>query len=249
VFSIKKKKSLFEEDQKNDTKERLFFHDVINHTHGLLLFLNHKESLNEGMSAVEVEILKKEIKALQSILRDQYSFDHKNLTHTQEWVTFEQAFRSLKTMMNTYLTYPEVKIEMILKGDIAFENSAEVQDRSLIYYPAFYRIMNNLIKNMSEAEASAINFSFNLSERGLFIETQNAMKATLQKDLPEYLSQLILNENTQALKGQGLDSIDHTASSCGGSFSFEIHNQVWINKIFLPVKNNLSGAYSTKKSA
>ncbi len=249
MFSLKKKKTLLEEDQKNDTKERLFFHDVINHTHGLLLFLNHKESLKVGMSASEVEMVKKEIKALQSILRDQFSFQHKNLTHTQDWVTFEQAFRSFKTMITTYFTGPEVKIEMVFKGDIASENPVEVQDRCLIYYPAFYRIMNNLIKNMSEAEASVIKFSFDLSDTGLFIETENAMKAALQKDLPEYLSQVILNEKTQTLKGQGLDSIDHTASSCGGSFSFEIHNQVWINKIFLPVKNNLSSDNSTKKSA
>lgn len=249
MFSLKKKKLLALDDQTNDTKERLFFHDVINHTHGLLLFLNQKESLNKGLSASEVEMVQKEIKALQSILRDQFSFQHKNLTLTHDWVTFESAYRSIKTMITTYFTEAEIKFEMVFKGDIALENPAEVQDRCLLYYPAFYRIMNNLIKNMSEAQASVIKFSFNLSESGLFIETENAMKAALQKDLSEYLSRVILNENTQFFKGQGLDSIDYTANSIGGSFSFEIHNQIWINKIFLPVKNNLSCDNSSKKSA
>jgi len=38
------------------------------------------------------------------------------------------------------------------------------------------------------------------------------------------------------INGLGLESIHHLASECGGVFDFEIANDIWINRIFLPLQ-------------
>ena len=91
VFSFKKKKNKIPKKIDSaiseslvfpDLKDRLFFHDVVNQTHGLLLFLMHKEVNKEGLEFEEVQMIEKEIRTLQSLLQDHYNFKHKNLVKT-----------------------------------------------------------------------------------------------------------------------------------------------------------------------
>jgi hypothetical protein len=88
VFAFKrngfKTKSLKETPQTNegDLKEKLFFHDIINQTHGLLLFFGQKELSQESIEGHELKMLASEIKTLQSLIRDHYNFRHKNLSQT-----------------------------------------------------------------------------------------------------------------------------------------------------------------------
>jgi len=238
VFKFKKN-SLQSLDNQHDMKEKLFFHDLINQTHGLLLFLNQKEMTGEGVSPSEVILLEKEIKTLQSIINDHYNYKHKNLVQTYDWVPFSYAKLAFAGLSNTYLNDVTV--------DATFTIMGENLEEDLIYYPSFYRILNNLIKNISEASCYKVQFTFVLNEEGLFIETKNPMRSTLGTS--ESIAQVILNEKTNSTKSMGLDSIHHLAEENGGIFSFEIESNTWINKLFLPTKKSQSKIKTDKIAA
>lgn len=223
MFSFNKKKLEPTLQNENDLKERLFFHDVINQTHGILLYLNHKEMTGETVGRDEIQLIEKEIKTLQSLIRDHFSYKHKNLVQTYDWVTFSYAKLAFMNLGQTYLNDMNVTTQFTICPVKAEEE--------LIYYPSFYRIMNNLIKNIRESQCSKVEFDFVLNEKGLFIETKNQLKKS-----PESIELVILNEKDSKIQGLGLDSIHHLAEELGGSFSFEIENSTWLNKIYLPTK-------------
>lgn len=239
MFSFKKKQLKNSEsthEDPKDLKEQLFFHDVINQTHGLLLFLNSKTLSGKSIDSSEVVMMEKEIKTLQSLIRDHYNFKHKNLVQTYDWVPFSYAKLAFTNLCQTYLQNIEVKT--------VFEITSG--DDDLIHYPSFYRIMNNLIKNISESHCSHVDFHFMCSYTGLKIETKNLMNVRKGDHSSEYLAQVILDEKVTPIKSLGLDSIHHMADDNGGSFSFEIRDNHWVNKIFLPVKNPNSKKISDK---
>lgn len=228
MFSFKKKSEQNIHNQ-NDMKEKLFFHDVINQTHGLLLFLNHKEMTGEGVSRDEVQLIEKEIKTLQSLIRDHYNFKHKNLVQTFDWVPFSYAKLAFTNLSHTYLQDISVNATFTINGEYVEED--------LIYYPSFYRILNNLIKNISEAMPLKVEFNFVLDDKGLYIETKNQLKKDLE-DTSESLARIILNEESSPAASLGLDSIHHLAFEHGGTFNFEIENHTWTNKLFLPTQKS-----------
>lgn len=239
VFSFKKKSDQSLENQ-SELKEKLFFHDLINQTHGLLLFLNHKHLTGEGVHADEVQLIEKEIKTLQSLIRDHYNFKHKNLVQTYDWVPFSYAKLAFTNLSNNFLSEMSVSATFTIQGERIEED--------LIYYPCFYRIVNNLVKNISESRCDKVEFHFLLNEKGLFIETKNSLKKC-SNDTSEALAQVILEEKTSTIKSLGLDSIHHLAEENHGSFSFEIENNHWINKVFLPTKSNISKIKTDKIAA
>ena len=232
VFSLKKKLSIQNEmPEIHDLKERLFFHDIINHTHGLVLYLHQKELSGEVIEADEIKMISSEIKTLQSLIRDHFDYKHKNLVQTIDWVPFSYAKLAFKNLSHTYLS--DKKISSL------FNIETHQADENLIYYPSFYRILNNLIKNISESNSTEVQFEFLVTDKGIYIETKNEMKVNGEKNLPEYLSRVILNESKK-LQSMGLESIHHLAQESGGSFSFEIVGSVWTNKLFLPTSKTIS---------
>lgn len=239
MFSFKKKQFTSPEnnlEDPKDLKEQLFFHDVINQTHGLLLFLNSKSVSGQNIESSEIVMMEKEIKTLQSLIRDHYNLKHKNLIQTYDWVPFSYAKLAFSHLCQTYL--PTIEIQTV------FEITSS--DDDLLHYPSFYRIMNNLIKNISESNCSHVDFHFMCSYTGLKIETKNIMNVRKGDHSSEYLAQVILSEKVKPIKSLGLDSIHHMAEDNGGTFSFEIKDNIWINKIFLPVKNSSSKKISDK---
>jgi len=171
VFSFKKKSDQNLENHR-DLKEKLFVHDLINQTHGLLLFLNHKHLTGEGVQADEVQLIEKEIKTLQSLIRDHYNFKHKNLVQTYDWVPLSYAKLAFTNLANNFLSEVNVSATFLIQGERIEED--------LIYYPCFYRIVNNLVKNISESRCDKVEFHFLLNEKGLFIETKNSLKKSLK---------------------------------------------------------------------
>lgn len=227
MFSFKKKQAFdLNSFDASDMKERLFFHDIINHTHGLVLFLHQKELQKENIKVEEVKMISDEIKTLQSLIRDHYDFKHKNLVQTLDWVPFSYAKIAFNNMCQTYLTDKK----LITTFDVIEATGAE----NLLYYPIFYRILNNLVKNISESNASLVNFEFRFDEFGLEVISKNEMRVNGENELPEHLARVILNENNPKIVGLGLESIHHLAEENGGTFSFEITDSVWINRLFLP---------------
>jgi hypothetical protein len=239
VFSFKKKSDQNSENN-NDLKEKLFFHDLVNQTHGLLLFLNQKNLTGAGIRSDEIQLIEKEIKTIQSLVRDHYNFKHKNLVQTYDWVPFSYAKLAFTNLSNNFLGELTVRATFTIQDESIEEN--------LIYYPCFYRIVNNLVKNISEARCSEVEFHFLLNEKGLFIETKNSMKDSTSHS-SESLARVILDEKIIRVKSMGLDSIHHLAEEQQGSFSFEIENNFWINKVFLPTKSNNSKIKTDKIAA
>lgn len=233
MFSFKKKSAQGETQNlsEGELKERLFFHDIINQTHGLLLYFSQKEMSHESLCPEEVKMIASEIKTLQSLIRDHFNYKHKNLGQTYDWVPFSYLQFSFSYLKMTYLSDKDVTISF--KND----GAGELEE---VYYPAFYRIMNNLIKNIAESKSQKVEFFFHLQRQGLFIETKNSMNSGMEKSVPDHLSRVILSESSPQIMGLGLESIHHLASENGGEFSFEIIDGQWINRIFLPVRASKS---------
>jgi hypothetical protein len=234
ILSFKSKSEVIAEEKSN----RIFFHDLINHTHGILLFLNQKIIYNKSANLEELELLNHEVKLLQSLISDHFKYEHKNLVNTHEYVPFSVFFQSVQLLLKIY--FPEnVKIATELKGDIAFYESEDKQQASVVHYPSLYRIMNNLIKNMAEANTSEMKFYFEYNNQGLIIETQNVLGQKHDKgNIVDYLSRVILKEEKKKHVGIGLDSINEIVDMAEGKFTFDIHENVWINKIFIPHNNS-----------
>lgn len=222
----------------HEKKERLFFHDLINHTHGLLLFMNLRQIQKQDIKADEIEMLSFEIKTLQSLIKDHFGLAHKNLLSTLDWIPFKRAEVSLNGLIQTYLPPSSVSTFIHFNGELSYEKCVSKRESCLIYFPTFYRIMNNLIKNIAESGSSEVNFYFDYGDNGLTIETRNNINNKDRiKALADNLSQVILDESSKNNKF-GLESIHHLAIESGGLFEFEVANDVWINRILLPKRSS-----------
>ena len=210
MFWFKKNDHIELVSNNRNKQERLFFHDLINLTHGLILFFNQRQNAQKIISVEEIHMLEKEVRTLQSLIKDHFQFSHKNLSPNNEWVPYSFAEVAVKCLIQTYL--PEEKVTTFIHKD--FDDAVT----SLIYFPTFYRIMNNLIKNMAEAQTNEAHFYFEFNQIGLAIKTTNQMT----------------DSNGRLKKGQGLASIGHLAMESGGKYEFEYHNGLWTNKILLP---------------
>lgn len=220
-----------DKDHNNISKDRLFFHDLINLTHGLSLFLNQKKLQKNALNSNELELVIKEIKTLQSLAKDHFEFSHKNLVDTPQWVAFGLVLANLEHLVNVY--FPAQTIKWVV------ENKAH--DSTRFYFPLFYRAANNLIKNMSEARSENIGIKISVNEHKIYLETSNEIKPS-QKSL----EMIILDETKKRVHGVGLDSIDHMAHEFGGEFQFEIQQGKWINKLVLPSQESF---FKSKKKA
>jgi hypothetical protein len=242
VLSFKSKSEVIEEDKKN----RIFFHDLINHTHGLILFLNQKITYNKGATSAELELLNNEVKLLQTLIFDHFKYEHKNLEKLNEWVSFESFESSMDLLFKIY--FPEnIKLTIEKKGKIAFFESQSERNSALIHFPSLYRIMNNLIKNMSEAETSEIQLFFSYTEQNLIIETKNKMDQKKDKrNIVDYLSRIIIRDEAPIVSGIGLDSIHEIVKSTNGNFQFDIKDGQWINRITIPHSHIMT---ASKKAA
>jgi hypothetical protein len=225
VNEIKKPKDN-KESNKEDQKDRLFFHDLINQTHGILLFLGLKHSLDTK----DIELLTTEVKILQSLLQNHYQFIHKNLATTEDDENgnpasqFKKVTISLEKLINIYYPVDATKMNISHQGE----------QIAMLDFISLYRILNNIVKNMSEAKVVAAKLLLDFNERGLTITTQNVVAD---------------KKDTDKQGGLGLSSIASLAALAGGHFQYEIHSDTWINQIFLPYLNSSRDAHNIKKIA
>lgn len=207
--------------KKENNHDRLFFHDLINQTHGIILFLGNKSSLD----ASEIDSLKSEVKLLQALVQNHFSLNHKNLEpfEVKENQTQKIQF-ALEKLIALYETNANMRIEIELKGE----------EVGLLDFISLYRILNNIVKNMSEAKVAEGQFLLEFTLSGLNITTQNK--------IPD-------KKATKTNEGLGLQSIAFLAQEAGGQYHYEIHNETWVNQVFLPYKNSSSSSKDIKKIA
>ncbi|MCK5073030.1 MAG: hypothetical protein KAQ98_06355 [Bacteriovoracaceae bacterium] len=221
-------------------RDRLFFHDLINQTHGINLYLGQKIATKSVMEAEDIKVLRDEVKVIQSLVKDHYGYSHRNLFNVYEFVTFEFAKNGIYRMVRNFLPEYLVDCHFIFKGRIADGEDGAQKQKCLIHYPSFYRIMINLIKNISEVKTDEVEFVFDYTDDGLEMVVRN--KVCYLKDdsdnLAKNLGEIILGHDLEPKiskeSGLGLESISSICKEQGGKFTFLLEGGYWINRISLP---------------
>jgi len=243
------KKSLFDiflngiknNSQENETTDwphdRLFFHDLINQTHGIDLFLNQKMSKKGHLEYEEMEILRDEIRLVQSLLQNHYGYFHKNLFGRSDYVSVNQMKKMIFRIADIYLpdqlVFKSYKFEGFFKDDQADETC-------LAHYPTFCRIFTNLVKNLNEVNTNHVEFFFSNSKEALIIHVKNKVcylkddEENMVKNLKDIILGVNKGINVNRESGLGMESIAHLVKKYAGTFHFELQGEYWVNQISLP---------------
>ena len=238
---LKRNKGKSLNHEKQGQRDRYFYHDIINHTHGVSLFLNSKVNSRQDVKFHEAEGLLHEIKMLQSLIKDHYGFRHKNLSNTYEFVTLDFAKDGIERMIYNYLPPHFVDCHILYQGMAGVSASPLERSECIVHYPSLFRILGNVVKNIAEAKSTQVEFNFNYTEKGLQVFIKNRLYR-LQDDhlnLASNLSKIILEENSNLDQSHlGLESITQICEDLGGEFQFWHEGEFWVNQIFLPSFRN-----------
>ena len=194
--------------RKKDNRDHLFFHDLINHIHGMLLFLNYRMEDKKGFGISDCQKLVKELQVLQSLIQDHFGLTHKNLSSNHSYADISFIKKEVKNIIANFLPGKSCKIDF--KGN----------HRGEIHYIAYCRIIGNIMKNMSESHAYGLEFVFNFKKDGLYLTTKNKIHFGKGKE--------------DIKEGRGLLSVQNLCKEEGGEFLFLREGGFWINKVFLP---------------
>lgn len=227
-------------DKDRQKEDRMFFHDVINHTHALNLFLQQKVSTDATMQEQEIYAVMNEVKSLQSLVSDHYGFKHKNLLSTLNWVELDFAMGGFHRMIHSLLPG---NIEIQIEQDGKLDRSKVDRSRMnlMIHYPSFIRVCTNLIKNIAEQKPKKAYFSFEASERSIIIHFKNKMGHlhSVSRDLEHALSDNILSADQAEVSDHlGLESVQSLCLDNGGNFEFKIDDGHWTAIVELPLKES-----------
>ena len=142
-----------------------FYHDLINQTHSLTLFLSHKLAQNIQLDLDEMSMIKQEIEVLQKIIVNHSGQRHKNVSCVDDVREITEILSLIESLFYSY--FSTNNCEIVMKG---FDQlSAEY----LIDVVSFHRIVTNLIKNISEAEASFIEIKVSVINSSLQFKIKN----------------------------------------------------------------------------
>lgn len=244
-YYIKDKKRIFSkllsinnEDKMNSGKfDKIFFHDLINHTHALLLFLGSKKDTNNGIKDEDVTTIIGELKLLQDSIQNHFGFEHKNLSYPKHKVPFQIALARVYSLMDAFFPHQE-NVFFHFRGRLANQEDTQKLRSCTVDLIVFHRIMTNIFKNAYEAHSSMIECIFDYQDDGLHTTVKNTTEK-LNPDkinLDEDLGRVILMKPNTKSQGLGLDSISKICESVDGHFSFSYTNGHWISEFFLPSK-------------
>jgi hypothetical protein len=193
------------------SQERLFFHDLINHTHGLTLFLEQRISSGEQLSNPEMQLLYQEISLLQMMIIDYFKYEHQNIDNNAQ-ATLEKLHPLIVGLMKKYLSQCDLKVE----------NEFEWNSDYVLNHLASYRIFTNLIKNIADACPQRVSIKFSLQYSLLICSLENDFN----------------NIKKHQIKGIGLQSIEELVRTIGGKIQWSIdqHTQRWHTEIRLPLE-------------
>ena len=177
LYNLILRKRLIKKEEKNiitdsDYKDRLFFHDLINQTHSIGLFLENKIDSKIDLVQSDMQIISKELEVIQTLVKNHFGFRHKNIKESQEYVEFFQIKSSIIELCNNYFSRGQVKYSIEYCGLLKSSDDSEL-GKCLIHYPSFTRILTNLIKNVSEIKSDEVNILFDYTTSGLKLEIKN----------------------------------------------------------------------------
>jgi hypothetical protein len=223
----------------DENKEKYFFHDLINITHGLNLFLDNRVNNGLEISTEETASLITEVKLLESMIQNHFNYNHKNLNSRRDIIPFNEVKSNLYQTIQSYLPSDQVECHFVYNGFLSADSSIYQKELALVHFPSFSRIMGNIVKNMSEVRTTQAEFIFNYDLRGLHVITKNKIYKLIddRQNLAEKMKEMILKDqklSTEKIEGVGLKSIQSQVEFLGGEFRFKIENGYWVCELFIP---------------
>ncbi|MCY4523202.1 MAG: hypothetical protein OXB84_00545 [Halobacteriovoraceae bacterium] len=191
--------------REND-RDRLFFHDLINHIHGMLLYLDYQTENRRGLDVSQCRKITKELQILQTLIQDHFGYSHKNLPEDSLYKDISTVEKELEGLIKNFL--PGKSYDFQVKGEVAGKINCSV----------FYRVMGNIVKNIAEAQGRNVLFQLETKRDGIYFLVKNRTKSN----------------NKTVKQKSGLLSIGKLCESAGGSFDFFRENDFWVNRVFLP---------------
>jgi hypothetical protein len=219
-------------------RERYFFHDVINHTHGMGLLLRYRLMKNRGLTHEEAMAFSNELEALQTLVKEHFGYGHKNLagcSEQQSWRPFGELKNLTYNLIQSYFPEGQTEAYFIFKGSLAEDSGHD----PLLPFVPFHRIITNMIKNCSEAKSSKVEviFAGNHKELTLTVKNDVYKNRTYGYDLGRTLEKIISSEEEKGKQnGVGLESIESLCQALGGAFNFFIENGHWVAQVTIPFK-------------
>ncbi len=230
-------------EQTPDPDERLFYHDLINHLHGIGLFL---ESYSHRPSQIEqnhVQNLLQELQMTQKMVEDFFNWPHKNKINVKTGlaVTLFDLRPLVEHYLDIYCRSQGMEVAVEWKGDLAANRPVMKQKECSVHGHAFVRIITNVLKNIYDGGSPGQVFvTFEGEARHLFVLIKNS-KFNSTHDLSDSreLANLILKNAAESDgpsrgDGHGLDSIDELCHRLGGQFKFFLEDGWWHTQINLP---------------
>ena len=223
--------------QNNEQKDRLFFHDFINQTHGMTLYLNHKLSSESNLSRGELEGLVGEIRTLEKMFQAHFGLKHKDLNVGQEWYHFEKCKASFLKVIENFLPQDKYHKVISFTGDLSEQLASSKRSEIQVHFISLHRILTNLVKNVADHSPSRITIEFGHSQGLLKILFRNEMiNKVVAGDLTRHLENAILQteKERQHDSGLGLESIQELCEELSGTCQVYFEDGDWITQIELP---------------
>jgi len=206
--------------------EKLFFHDLINHTHGLLLSLeSRRDQATDKEAREQFGHFAHEIEKLQLLVQDHYKYHHKNLKGLKPYLKVSELEAEAHRIFENYLPAPDWNIHW--HGDVSFDGELPAA--------TFVRIITNLAKNMAESHAMEGEIHLSTNPDQLVIKTRNRISKEYRPDPSAPWKHHALNDQFREL-GSGLKSIHRQCQSLKGQFLFVVEGEYWVNKLTIPLK-------------
>lgn len=199
--------------------ERLFFHDLINHTHGIMLSIEAKKN-----PTVELMQIKDEIQKLQLLVSDHYKYHHKDLKGLKLFFKVSELEIEAKKVFENYMPSPDWKLHW--HSDIVFDGQISAAQ--------FIRIVTNIAKNMAESKSMEAEVYFHAGIDKLQIKTKNRISKEYHSGPSEIWKHHALTDQMRDL-GSGLKSVHKQCLALKGQFHFSVEGEFWINKVTLPI--------------
>ena len=194
------------------SKDRLFFHDLINHTHSMLLFVEQKIACGQVVSSQELLLLQEELSLMQLMIVDFFQQEHQSIN--QDLMMPLKKFYIL--IQGLFRKYFKDNISLHIHGDIIWQESWAISHLSA------YRIFTNLIKNIAEASPKKVEFSFSIENNQLHC--------------------IVLNDFEDKVKdggeGVGLHSIEASVLDINGKYYHDVDYSLkcWKTVLIFPLQ-------------
>ena len=170
-------------------------------------------------------------------------------------VPFYEVKLGLAHLVENFLPSHLIDCKITYEGGIHPSMPHNLQSECMVYYPVFFRIMTNLIKNISEEGGREVELHLNYNDKGLYIKAKNLIMTLIDEkmELANALEEKILDERESISEdedhGIGLESMMTLADEVGGYCRFKLDEPYWVTDIFLPNPHQKTELYSQKKAA